>query len=35
MGIVSYGSLVCGIGQPAAFTRVSAYIDWIKDHMKP
>ena len=33
-GIVSFGSNRCGIGQPAAYTKVSAYIEWIKATLK-
>ena len=35
MGVVSFGSKKCGLGKPAVYTRVTAYLDWIKDNMKP
>ena len=33
-GIVSSGSVRCGIGKPGIYTRVSHYIDWIKTHLR-
>ncbi len=33
-GIVSAGSVKCGIGQPGIYTRVDHYIDWIKAHLR-
>ncbi|CAG9789266.1 unnamed protein product [Diatraea saccharalis] len=34
MGIVSYGSMQCGLkGQPGVYTRLAYYMDWILDNM--
>ena len=35
VGIVSFGTRECGIGSPAIYTRITAYINWIADHLKP
>ena len=35
IGIVSYGPRHCGSGLPGVYTRVSAYMDWIKNNLKP
>lgn len=35
VGIVSYGTKVCGIGLPGIYTRVSFYIPWIMENLKP
>ncbi len=35
VGIVSLGSMFCGDGRPALYTRVSAFVDWIRDHLQP
>ncbi len=35
VGIVSFGTLECGIGVPGVYTRVSAFIPWLKQNMKP
>ncbi|XP_004524583.1 serine protease 3-like [Ceratitis capitata] len=33
IGVTSYGAIEgCELGFPAAFTRVSSYLDWIKEH---
>ena len=35
-GVTSFGSSFCGHSRkPTVFTRVSAYIDWIRDELKP
>ncbi|KAJ8953051.1 hypothetical protein NQ314_007426 [Rhamnusium bicolor] len=35
-GIVSYGPKHCGInGQPGIYTRISKYMEWILDNLKP
>ena len=33
LGIVSYGKPTCGIGVPEVYTRVSKYVDWIKEKL--
>lgn len=34
-GIVSFGSVACGtIGDPAVYTYVAKYVDWILDTIK-
>lgn len=32
-GVVSYGTIQCGIGRPGVYTRVSHYMDWILDNI--
>merc|ERR1711872_1149304 len=32
-GVVSFGATRCGNGSPGLYTRVSRYIDWIKENM--
>ena len=35
-GVTSFGSSFCGDrSKPAVFTRVAAYIDWIRGELKP
>ena len=33
-GIVSFGRPECGNGDPAVYTRVSNYIDWIRRNVR-
>ena len=35
IGIVSFGLNTCGTSLPAVYTRVTNYLSWIKNHMKP
>ena len=35
VGLVSYGTSVCGIGVPAVYTKIEAYLDWIESNMEP
>ena len=35
VGIVSYGSAVCGFGEPAVYTKVQAYLPWIESKLAP
>ena len=34
-GLVSYGSKICGSGDPSAYTKVSEYLDWIQKKLEP
>ena len=34
IGIVSFGSQSCGVGRPAVYTRVSAFLDWIRTNIE-
>ena len=34
-GIVSFGPRRCGVRQPAVYTRLSAFIDWIRANLEP
>ena len=34
LGIVSYGQPSCGVGIPEVYTRVSKYVDWIKEKIR-
>jgi secreted trypsin-like serine protease len=34
-GVVSYGTIECGTGVPGVYTKVSSYMDWIKEQIKP
>ena len=34
-GIVSFGSSSCSGSVPGIYTRVSKYIDWIRENIKP
>ena len=33
VGIVSYGTGLCGKGKPAVYARVAAYLDWILENL--
>ena len=35
IGVVSYGSSNCGNGNAGVYTRVTKYIDWIEENIKP
>lgn len=35
VGIVSYGTRICGFGLPGIYSRVSFYIPWIIENMEP
>ena len=35
VGVVSFGSIRCGNGFPAVYTKVSAYATWIKQTLEP
>lgn len=35
VGIVSFGSPNCGNGQPAVYTRITAFMSWIRSNLKP
>ena len=34
VGVVSFGSVRCGNGQPGVYTRVEGYIGWIRQHLR-
>ena len=34
-GVVSYGTSICGVGIPGAYSNVKHYKDWIIGHMRP
>ena len=34
VGIVSYGTRICGRGVPGVYTRIEAYLDWIKNNLR-
>ena len=34
VGVVSAGTKKCGIGAPGIFTRITNYVQWIKDNVK-
>jgi len=34
LGVVSYGDSACGLGIPDVYTKVSEYIDWIKENLR-
>jgi len=34
-GIVSFGPKRCGIGRPGVYTKVSKYLDWIRNSLEP
>jgi secreted trypsin-like serine protease len=33
LGVVSYGGQACGMGTPDVYTRVSKYVEWIKQQI--
>ena len=35
VGIVSFGSNRCGIGKPSTYTKVTSFLDWIKENLEP
>ena len=35
VGVVSSGSSVCGVGEPAVYTKVEAYLPWIESKLVP
>ena len=34
VGIVSYGTRICGQGVPGVYTRVTSFLDWIESKLK-
>ena len=34
IGVNSYGTAKCGIEQPAVYTKVTNYLQWIDDNLK-
>ena len=34
-GLVSYGSKICGSGDPSVYTKVSEFLDWIQKKLEP
>nr|ACO10356.1 Serine protease easter precursor [Caligus rogercresseyi] len=35
VGIVSFGTRPCGIRKPGIYTRISSFLEWIKDNLEP
>jgi len=35
VGVVSFGSRKCGNGVPAMYTRISGFVDWIRESLEP
>ena len=35
IGVVSFGTSECGIGHPAVYTKVTNYLDWIENNLRP
>jgi secreted trypsin-like serine protease len=35
IGIVSFGTRICGRGSPGVYTRVTSFIHWIAQNMLP
>ena len=34
VGIVSYGTRICGQGTPGVYTRVTSFLDWIENKLR-
>ena len=34
VGIVSYGTKICGQGVPGVYTRVTSFLDWIQSKLR-
>ena len=34
VGIVSYGTKICGQGIPGVYTRVTSFLDWIQSKLR-
>ena len=35
VGIVSFGTEKCGVGDPGVYSKVAAYLPWISDNLAP
>ena len=35
IGLVSFGTKLCGNGTPGVYTRVAEYMDWIESKLQP
>ena len=35
IGLVSFGTSICGKGVPGVYTRVAEYMDWIESKLRP
>ena len=33
VGVVSFGTVQCGVGIPGIYTRITSYIDWLKQNV--
>ena len=35
VGITSFGTATCGVGDPGVYTKVAAYLPWIAKNLEP
>ena len=34
VGLVSFGTRICGIGIPGVYTKISSFLDWIDENLE-